>query len=84
MAPGVARHYREILREHIDNLALALVAPLGADDDHSFPFFQIQLHWNGLARPLSAANAGSHTLVVRAQHELLNYKDLCSAEVYPQ
>src|SRR6266403_1166264 len=32
---GIARHHRESLSEHVDNLALALIAPLRSDDDRS-------------------------------------------------
>ena len=35
VATGVASHHRKSLREYIDNLALALVAPLGSDNDRS-------------------------------------------------
>src|SRR5208282_333519 len=35
MAAGVARHDRKGLREYVDNLALAFVAPLGSDNDRS-------------------------------------------------
>src|ERR1700675_2720533 len=35
VAPGVPGHDRKRLSEHVDNLALALVAPLGSDDDRS-------------------------------------------------
>jgi hypothetical protein len=33
VAAGIAGHDLEALRQYIDDLALALVAPLGADDD---------------------------------------------------
>src|SRR5437763_7450484 len=42
MSAGIARHHRKILREHVHNLALALVAPLRADDDCRLRF-QISL-----------------------------------------
>jgi len=32
-----ARHRRGTLGEQIDDLALAFIAPLGADDDDEFP-----------------------------------------------
>src|SRR6266404_3100134 len=35
MAAGIARHHRKSLSEHVDNLALALIAPLRSDDDRS-------------------------------------------------
>src|SRR5580704_4485757 len=41
VAAGIARHHGEILREHVDDFAFALVAPLGADDDRSLTFFQM-------------------------------------------
>src|ERR1700733_11011449 len=36
VASGIAGDDREILRQHVNNFAFALVAPLGADDDRSF------------------------------------------------
>jgi len=35
MPAGIASHDRESLSEYVDNLALAFVAPLGADNDRS-------------------------------------------------
>ena len=35
VAAGVARHDRKCLGEYVDNLALALVAPLGSNNDRS-------------------------------------------------
>ena len=32
MPAGIARYQREVFREHVNDLALALIAPLGADD----------------------------------------------------
>ena len=40
VSAGVAGHNGEIVGEHIDNLALAFVAPLRADDDRSSHFAQ--------------------------------------------
>src|SRR5438128_11815697 len=41
MAAGVASHDGKILRQDIDDLALAFVTPLGADDDRSSSFLQM-------------------------------------------
>src|SRR5579863_633278 len=63
VAAGIAGHDGEVLREHVDDFAFALVAPLGANDDHSFPFFQMPTPRNRLARPPRAASAGrTHSL----------------------
>ena len=48
VAAGIARHGGEALAEHVDNLALALVAPLGAQHhrclrSHLFPFLSLGL-----------------------------------------
>ena len=40
MPTGIAGNDREILREHVDNLAFAFVAPLSAYDDRSFAVSQ--------------------------------------------
>ena len=40
MAAGITRHHVEALREHVNDLALALVAPLGADDDCRLAFLR--------------------------------------------
>ena len=41
VAAGVASHDGKILRQDIDDLALAFVTPLGADDDRSSSFSQM-------------------------------------------
>ena len=41
VAAAVAGHQIEIVREHINDLSLALVAPLGAHDDRSFCFVHV-------------------------------------------
>jgi hypothetical protein len=43
MPAGVSGHDGESFREHVDNLALALVSPLGADYDRSLAFLQMPL-----------------------------------------
>jgi hypothetical protein len=35
VAAGVSRHHRKSLGEYVNNLAFALVAPLGADNNRS-------------------------------------------------
>src|SRR5579884_3164864 len=40
MSAGIACDDVEVLREHIDDLALALISPLGADYDGCIAFFQ--------------------------------------------
>src|SRR3979490_954863 len=49
VAAGVASHHRKGLSEHVDNLALALIAPLRSDNDRSsasarFASSQCKLH----------------------------------------
>src|SRR5260370_13047511 len=49
VAAGVASHHRKSLGEHVDDLALALVAPLRSDNDRSsasarFTSRQCELH----------------------------------------
>src|ERR1700722_17845302 len=61
MSAGIAGHDREVLRQHVDDLPFALVAPLGAYDHRSFTFFQVQLHHEGSSRQMSALRPGSHT-----------------------
>jgi len=43
VSAGVARHHGERLGEYVDDLALALVAPLGSDNDRSFASIQFLL-----------------------------------------
>ena len=43
VAARIARHHRELLREHVNNLAFALAAPLGADYDGGLTFLQRKL-----------------------------------------
>ena len=43
VSAGVARHNGESFREHVDDLALAFVSPLGADYDGSLAFLQMPL-----------------------------------------
>src|SRR5258708_7004618 len=50
MAAGIARDNGKILRQHVDNLSLALVAPLGANNDRGLASFQCQLRHRDLQR----------------------------------
>jgi hypothetical protein len=40
VASGIAGHDGKVVGEHVDNFALAFVAPLRADDDRSSHFVQ--------------------------------------------
>ena len=65
VAAGVARHYRKSVGKNVDNLALALVAPLGSDNDCGSAsaraaFAQGKLHLKLLRG--RQATQGSHTL----------------------
>jgi hypothetical protein len=40
VASGIAGHDGKVVGEHVDNLALAFIAPLRADDDRSSDFAQ--------------------------------------------
>ena len=44
VSPGIARDHAEIFRENVDNLAFALVTPLGADYDRGLAFTHRLLH----------------------------------------
>src|SRR5258707_13549776 len=54
----IAHHHLEIFREHIDNLAFALIAPLGADDDRCIASVQNSLRKTSL----KPATTEFHTL----------------------
>src|SRR6202050_3417435 len=67
VAAGVAGHHRKALRQNVDNLSLALVAPLGSDNYRSLASFQCHLRDRDFAdaRPRHAhvrTPRGSHTL----------------------
>jgi hypothetical protein len=59
MTPGVTRYDGETLREHINNLAFALVAPLRAYDNRSPASAQFQLRGFSL-RHLAARASRTH------------------------
>jgi hypothetical protein len=40
VAPGVAGHDGKVLRQDVDDLAFALIAPLGANDDRGIALVQ--------------------------------------------
>ena len=67
VAAGVARHDRKSLSEYIDDLTLALVAPLGSDNDRSSTSAlfaaqcQYKLHLEFFATV--TPRPGSHTLI---------------------
>ena len=68
VAAGVASHHRKCLSEYVDNLALALVAPLGSDNDRSSAparatSAQCKLHLEYCAAANPKPAPGSHTLV---------------------
>jgi hypothetical protein len=50
MAAGVTGNYGETLRQNIDNLSFALIAPLGADDNCGLASFQFRLRLKNRAR----------------------------------
>jgi hypothetical protein len=54
VASGIAGHDREVLRENVDDLPFAFVAPLGAYDYRGLAFFQLQLH---------PGNSSGHTVL---------------------
>src|SRR5271170_469982 len=67
VSASIAGDNREVLREHVDDLALTFVAPLGADDDRSLPL----LHANSVEQndaAIPGRNAGSHTLVAHNEN----------------
>ena len=91
VASGIAGHDGKVVGEHVDNLALAFVAPLRADDDRSSHFAQKYTPFNRLARLRRrfktglAAFPGSHTLVARNKNcavaEWLGCKSRCVPEM---
>ena len=86
VAAGIARHDREILREHVNNFALALIAPLRSDDDRGFPLLQDQLRGTG-QRGYFPAGPGrfcraAHALLAVADYLSSNYWDIRRSRVY--
>src|SRR5437870_11427049 len=64
MSARVARYDGKVLRQDIDDLALAFVTPLGADDDRSSSFLQMptpQNVTNATASLDSPGRAAAHT-----------------------
>src|ERR1700704_5014569 len=61
VSPGIAGHDGEVLRQYVDDLPLALIAPLGAYNHRSLAFFQCQLRHGEISRQISALRPGSHT-----------------------
>ena len=62
VAAGIARHHLEALGEHVDDLALALVAPLRADNHRSLASFQHSTPLS-IAKSLSGSRADSCTQI---------------------
>src|ERR1700687_6175180 len=67
VAAGIASHHRKSLGEHVDNLALALIAPLRSDNDRSsasarFTSAQTETPLGILRGRKSKPAPGSHTL----------------------
>jgi len=65
VSAGIAGYDRKVFGEDIDNLALALIAPLGANDDRSFSLFHFQLR-QGFGDTVAALLPESHTPHPRA------------------
>ncbi len=61
VAAGIAGYNGKTLRQNVDNLSFALVAPLGADNYRGLASFQCQLRHRD-SRTHSYAAPGSHTL----------------------
>ena len=67
VSAGVARHDRKSLREYVDNFALALVAPLGSNNDRGSASALLSAATQcetpiGILRGRKPAAPGSHTL----------------------
>ena len=77
VSSGVTGYDREVLRQHVDDLPLAFIAPLGAYDHRSLAFFQFQLRQENFqqAEWLRCARGRTHSLPRRdALHKkLLGY-----------
>jgi hypothetical protein len=66
VSAGIASYYLEGLRKDVDNFALALVAPLGADNDSGSASIQFLLRTEIAAKPPRIA----HTRIVpRMAHQ---------------
>ena len=44
VSPGIADNHLKAFRQYVNDLSLALIAPLGANDNRGCTFFQFQLH----------------------------------------
>src|SRR6266568_4095312 len=58
VSTGIAGYDGEVLRQYVDDLAFALIAPLGANDHRGFAFFQFQLRQGNFAQADSCAAPG--------------------------
>src|SRR5580704_6255313 len=66
VSASVARHNREVLRQNVDDLPFALVAPLGAHDHRSLTFFHFQLRKETFKQAdIRAAPGVAHSLPAR-------------------
>ena len=77
---GIAGHHGKVLRQHVDDLSLALVAPLGAHDDRSLSFFQFPLRSENAAGTPNACPGVAHFLL--AEFLLGNTRDRAEKDVY--
>ncbi len=71
VAAGIAGHNGEVLRQNVDDLAFALVAPLGADNYRGLASFQCQLRHRDSRTHSSAAhstNTRGRTLLARGKY----------------
>src|SRR5207237_1146962 len=79
VSAGIAGNNREAFREHIDNFAFALVAPLRAYDDRSLASFQSQLRGEKWRPPRPHCGV-AHTLAPGRKSQ--NYWDKSGNGVY--
>ncbi len=73
VAPGIARHYGEIFGKDINDLALTLVAPLGANNDRGLALLQMLTPLKDLVRHSAARK--SHTCCSRGIVATTGYGD---------
>ncbi len=84
VSAGIAGHDREVLRQNVDDLPFALIAPLGAYDHRSLAFFQFQLRQGnfkqadvcaapGVAHSLPAAMPSQKITGIRAEKTCTDY-----------
>jgi hypothetical protein len=66
VSASIARNYRKVFGENVDNLPFAFIAPLGANYNRGFALAQITLHWQ--------QNRTATSRIAGRTHSALNHK----------